>query len=598
MSGADVKDFSVFQDRDFAAAEIARNWDTWVQARREAEHRWQEALQYCTAADTRSTSNVQNPWDNSTNLSKMGQIADNLEANYEPALMPNDNWFRFEADTTNSASIELRKKIEAYLRTKNRLNNFVLELKKCIRDWIYTGNCFGEVFYHTEYVYPKGSDEPVEGYTGPKFRRISPYDIVFNPLASDFDHSPKIKRTLYSIGELAKLARDARGDENNWAAKAFALARELRAASGQVGREETLKLYNLPFEGFGTSYDYLMSGTVEILTFYGDLYNVQTDDLMTNREIMVVDRRKVVSNEPITTATGFPHIFHCGWRIRPDNLWAQGPLELLVGLQYRVNHIENSKADAYDQQIDPDLVFRGTIDVIQDGARKIYISEDAAGDVRRLAPDTTILNANLEINYLMNLMEELAGAPKDAVGIRTPGEKTAFEVDQLFERSNRVFLNKVNYMQTVFLDRVINAELEVARDNVARIDTVPVVGDDDGVVEFLEITKKDLSSSGKLVAVGARHYQRQRQLVQTLQQLQQGLLADPDVKVHISGRRLAEVIVNEIMNFPKFELYKPYVRIEERTEAEKLMAAAQGELQEQEALAAAGLGEEDFLGQV
>lgn len=587
MSGANTVDIRAFVEADYEAKEIARLWSEWVQARRVAEARWKEAEQYCTAADSRATANVQNPWDNSTNLSKMGQVADNLEANYEPALFPNDNWFRFEADTANSATIDLRRKIESYIGTKNRLNNFYLEMKKCIRDWIYTGNAFGEVRYETTYVNDPNTGERVPGYSGPVFYRISPYDIVMNPLATDFSRSPKIKRALYTLGELVKLAEQGEA----WADKALSAAKELRVTATLAGDVDTLKYFSLPFDGFDNSFIYLQSGTVEVLTFYGDMYNIETGELLPNYEITVVDRRIVVDKSPIMTASGSPHIFHCPWRVRPENLWGQGPLELLVGLQYRVNHLENSKADAYDQQLEPDLVFRGNIDMRQDGARTIYISDDTAGNVERLAPDTTILTADMQIDRYMQMMEELAGAPKDAVGIRTPGEKTAFEVDQLFERSNRVFLNKIKYLQVVMVDRVINAELEVARDNVHKIDTIPVIGDDDGVVDFVQITRKDLSSSGRLVAVGARHYERQRQLVQTLQQLQAGILADPDVKVHVSGKKLAEVVVNDIMNFSKFDLYKPYVRVEERLEAEKLMAAAQQELQEQAMMEAEGVGE-------
>lgn len=589
MSGANSVDIRAFTTVDYEASEIARLWDEWVGHRRVAEARWKEAEQYCTSADTRGTSNVQNPWDNSTNLSKMGQIADNLEANYEPALFPNDNWFRFEADTAESATLALRRKVEAYIGTKNRLNNFYLEAKKVLRDWIYTGNAFGEVYYETVFVHDPATGERVPGYTGPVFRRISPYDIVMNPLATDFDRAPKIKRTLYTMGELLRLKEQGVA----WAESAFDAAKELRVTANNAGAEETLKYYSLPFDGFDSSYIYLQSGTVEVLTFYGDMYNIVTGEFLPSHEISVVDRRIVVDKRRIETASGSPHIFHCPWRVRPDNLWGQGPLELLVGLQYRVNHLENSKADAYDQQLEPDLVFRGPIDMRQDGARTIYIADDASGNVERLAPDTNILAADLQIDRYMQLMEELAGAPKDAVGIRTPGEKTAFEVDQLFERSNRVFLNKVKYLQVVMFDRVINAELEVARDNMHKIDTVPVVGDDDGVVEFVQITRKDLSSSGRLVAIGARHYERQRQIIQTLQQLSQGILSDPDVKVHMSGKKLAEVVVNDVMNFSKFDLFKPYVRVEERLEAEKLMAVANQELQEQAMAEAQGLGVDD-----
>jgi hypothetical protein len=590
MSGADTIDVSIFSTKDDKATQISLLWSSWLMARRKAEEIWQEVYNYCNASDARQTSNVQNPWDNSTNLPKMAQIADNLEANYEPAMFPNNEWFRFEPFTANAANKEIRAKVEAYVSTKNRLNNFYLEMAKCRRDWIYTGNAFGEVKYVTETAVDRLGQEYVT-YTGPKFYRISPYDIVFNPLATSFEKSPKIIRKLYTRGELELLAEGT--DRDGWAREILDKVDRIRYTMSSLGDKDSLKYNSMHFDGFGNTVDYFRSGYVEVLEFYGDLYDGNTGTFHKGKRFVVVDRMWLAEEQDIATPTGAPHIFHCGWRLRPDNLWAQGPLELLVGLQYRLNHLENAKADAFDQQLDADLVYRGTIDVIQDGARKIYISEDTAGDVRRLAPDASILNANMEIDWLMRLMEETAGAPKDAVGIRTPGEKTAFEVGQLFERSGRVFQNKVSYFERVFTEPVINAELAVARDNVHQVDTIPVIGDEDGIIDFLDISKEDLSSNGKLVPIGARHYARQAQLIQTIQALQSGLLTDPDVKMHISGQRLAEVVVDELLNFHKFDLYKPYVRIFEQAEAQKYMQAAQSEIMAQDQMEAQGLGGEE-----
>lgn len=589
MSGANSIDVSIFTTQDDKASQVGLLWSQWVGTRRDAEKLWQEVYNYCNANDARQTSNVQNPWDNSTNLPKMAQIADNLEANYEPAMFPNNEWFRFEPFSANAAKKEIRTKVESYISTKNRLNNFYLEMSKCRRDWIYTGNCFGEVKYITETAVDRSGQEYVT-YTGPKFFRISPYDIVFNPLASSFEASPKVIRKIYTRGELENVAKG--WDRDDWAQEILDKVDKVRYTMSALGDKDSLKYHSMHYDGFGSSTDYFRSGYVEVLEFYGDLYDTNTGTFYKNKRIVVVDRMWVAAEQDIATPTGKPHIFHCGWRLRPDNLWAQGPLELLVGLQYRLNHLENSKADAFDQQLDADLVFKGTIDIIQDGARKIYISEDVHGDVRRLAPDASILNANMEIEWLMRMMEETAGAPKDAVGIRTPGEKTAFEVGQLFERSGRVFQNKVAYFERVFTEQIINAELHVSRDNIAKVDTIPVLGDEDGIMDFMDISKEDLSSNGKLVPIGARHFARQAQLIQTISALQSGLLSDPDVKMHISGKRLAEVVVDELLNFHKFDLYKPYVRLFEQAEAQKYVQAAESDMMAQEQMMAEGFGGE------
>ena len=50
-----------------------------------------------------------------------------------------------------------------------------------------------------------------------------------------------------------------------------------------------------------------------------------------------------------------------GWRPRPDNLYAMGPLDNLVGMQYRIDHLENLKSDVFDQIAYPILKIRVTL---------------------------------------------------------------------------------------------------------------------------------------------------------------------------------------------------------------------------------------------
>ena len=70
----------------------------------------------------------------------------------------------------------------------------------------------------------------------------------------------------------------------------------------------------------------------------------------------------VVLKEPIPSWSGHAPIYHVGWRTRPDNLWAMGPLENLVGMQYRIDHLENLKADAMDLAVLPPLVIKGEVE--------------------------------------------------------------------------------------------------------------------------------------------------------------------------------------------------------------------------------------------
>src|SRR5690606_5484247 len=134
------------------------------------------------------------------------------------------------------------------------------------------------------------------------------------------------------------------------------------------------------------------------------------------------------------------------------------------------------------------------------------------------------------------------------------GEKTAFEVGELYERAGRVFQNKVKQFDSEFLRKILSYELELARINLAAVDTVPVT-DEEGITEFLEITPADIRSRGRLMPVGAQHFSEQSRLIQTLTTLQQSWLQDPSVNVHISGQRLAQVLVDDILNYSKYQLY-------------------------------------------
>jgi len=100
-------------------------------------------------------------------------------------------------------------------------------------------------------------------------------------------------------------------------------------------------------DGFTNFRAYLLSDMVEVLTFYGDWYDPYTDTFEKNRVITVVDRHKLIENKPNPSFFGYPPIVHSPWRRKQDNLWGMGPLANLVGMQYRMDHIENMAADIW-----------------------------------------------------------------------------------------------------------------------------------------------------------------------------------------------------------------------------------------------------------
>ena len=281
--------------------------------------------------------------------------------------------------------------------------------------------------------------------------------------------------------------------------------------------------------------DYLASSQIEILEFEGDLFDPIKQTLLTGHKIIVIDRKTIVYQEPFESWLGCSSKEHVAWRLRSDNLMGMGPLDNLVGMQYRIDHLENLKADVFDQIAHPVVIKRGYVEDFTWGPGE-QINCDTDATVETLHPDTIALNADLQIQNTLNIMEEMAGAPKQAMGIRTPGEKTAFEVQSLDNAAGRIFQSKITWFETQFIEPILNQMLEQARRNLEITELVSILDEDYGVTEFMNITQKDLQSKGRLVPMGARHYARQNQLAQNIMGfVNSAAYQDPLVQAHISG---------------------------------------------------------------
>ena len=344
---------------DAFGKEISYMWQNWNSQRDTKIKQWQELRDYIFATDTTTTTNKTLPWKNSTTLPKLCQIRDNLHSNYISALFPNDNWLKWEAYTMNDATKQKVTAIEAYMSNKTREGGFRTETSKLVYDYIDYGNAFAFVDFESSYR-TDDNDKKIQIYIGPKLHRISPMDIVFNPLAASFNDSPKIIRSVKTLGELHLLAQNS--PENKFLKKALRQRDKMYAHMNAYGIEDWQKADGIQVDGFGNYYDYLQSGYVEFLTFYGNIHNQKTGETLTGRKITVVDRMYVINDEAYQSWNGNAPIYHCGWRTRPDNLWAMGPLDNLVGMQYRIDHLENLKADAMDLAVLPPLVIKGEVE--------------------------------------------------------------------------------------------------------------------------------------------------------------------------------------------------------------------------------------------
>lgn len=556
---------------------MAGLYNSWWLQRNNKETEWRELRDYLFATDTTSTTNSTLPWKNKTTLPKLTQIRDNLHANYMDALFPNDNWMKWEGATQEDTTIKKRKAIEAYLNTKLKESKFREEVSLLVYDYIDYGNAFGEVQYVNDSHEDPITKEMVTTYNGPKLKRISPFDLVFNPTAGSFAKSPKFTRYVKSIGEL-KAELDTRPDLQ-YKKSAFDKALDIRNSISMFRVEDINKADAYIADGFGTLQEYYQSGMVEVLEFEGDYYDKDEDKLYKNRIITIIDRNYVIRNIENPSYIGKDTKAHVAWRKRPDNLYGMGPLDNLVGMQYRIDHLENAKADAMDLTIHPPMVIKGEVDPFTWGPETtIHLQED--GDISMLPPNPAAFQVNNELAALMNTMEEMAGAPKEAMGIRTPGEKTAFEVQSLQNAAGRIFQNKVNQFEVEFLEPILNMMLETAKRNLNLPELAKVYDDDFGVQDFLSVTKEDLTARGKIRPIGARHYAARAQLLQNIL----GVFNSPIGQIigpHISPKLLA-TMVEEYMGFDKFGFIKDNAALFEAAEQEKLKMQIQQDLQSQQ----------------
>jgi hypothetical protein len=550
---------------DALANKIADMWVKWDTNRSVWKSDQQELRNYLFATDTRKTSNSKLPWKNSTVTPKLTQIRDNLHANYMAALFPSENWFFWEA---TDKGVELTKKryaITNYMKQKLKASNFQLLVSQLVYDYI----DFGNVVVTYDYVRDTISDNTgnvVSKYIGPKAYRINPTDLVFNPLAETFDKTPVVRRMLKSLGDLMT-------DIETKPALNYSkgvLDKALQFRQNYRDDPEFKKELNMAIDGFGSADEYLESDMVELLEFWGDIYDPDTKTLLRNQLVTIIDRKWVLRKQPNPMWTGSKPMFHCGWRLRTDNLWAQGPLDQLVGMQYRIDHLENLKADVFDLIAYPVMVVKGnTVEEFEyEPGATVFVGDE--GGLEFLRPDATALQADLQINELMNRMEELAGAPKQAMGIRTPGEKTKYEIQSLENAAGRIFQSKVSWFERNILEPLLNGMLAESVRNFEGVERIRSVDEDYGTVSFVEVTKDDLMAAGKIYPLGARHYGEQARFIQELSQTMAAVQAMPTVAAHISGKAIAKAL-EENLGWQNYRIVQDNAMIFEQAETQRLM---------------------------
>lgn len=587
-------DLETIIDKDAIGCEIANRWMDWNNKRQKKVSEWSELKRFLYATDTRHTAVNKLPWSNSTTLPKLTQIRDNLYANYVATMFPKRRWLNWEGMSKGDENRDKVSAIKDYMMWAVNQRQFKEEIKKLVLDYIDFGNCFATVEWVDE---SQETETGVKvGFIGPRPVRIAPQDILFNPVAPSFSNTPKIWKSLMSMGEAREVIERMSNtpEQLEVAKKVFDYLYEVRGhASSYPGTELTITDTSFNIDGFDNYRSYLESNYVELLMFAGDIYDRENNEFLKNRLVIVADRHKVVLNQPYPYPLSETPIYHAGWRIRQDNLWAMGPLDNLVGLQYRLDHVENMKSDIMDLVTYPVLKIKGTGavgDFNWGPMERIYVDSD--GDVEMVAPSTNVLQLNIEIQNITAMMEEMAGSPKEAMGFRTPGEKTAYEVQRLENAASRIFQNKISQFEEQIIEPLLNAMLVLAKENLTE-QNIRAVDQEYGVVTFQNISRSDLSANGRLRPVAARHFAEQAELIQNLTNFSQSPLGqNPQVLQHFSSVKIAELI-EQTLNLEDYELMTPYVGISEAAESQRLAQVGTEQLT-QEAMAPTGLTPDDY----
>lgn len=582
--------------RDQLGCKIAEQWLTWTMLRQPWVDQKREIRQYIYATDTTTTSNSQLPWSNKTTVPKLTQIRDNLYANYIATMFPKRRWLTWEgADQSDETSAKVSV-IKDYISWVVSQQPFKEEIRKLVLDYIDYGNCFGTVEWVDETTVNEAGVTKI-GYVGPRVVRVSPLDLLMNPIAASFYKTPKIVRVLTNMGEAKEMLQRLTADpeDKELAQKTFDYCRDLRSSMSEYGSgtEMTEKDAYFQIDGFTSFRQYLDSDLVELLFFYGDIYNREDNTFLKNQQIVVIDRHKVIYNKKHSFPLAEIPIYHAGWRVRQDNLWAMGPLDNLVGLQYRLDHIENMKADIFDLITFPPLKIKGMVNDFKWGPmEKIFV--DADGDVELMSPDVQALQANIEMSQIESRMEEMAGSPKEAMGFRTPGEKTAYEVQRLENAASRIFQNKISQFEEQIIEPLLNACLVLAQAHLDDV-TVRVIEDEFKAVRFREITRDSISANGRIRPVAARHFAERAEMIQNLTNFYGSAIGqDEMVKMHLSSVKTAKMIEG-LLELEDYEIYEPFVRIHEQAEAQQ-QQNTQAEQTMSTVAAPSGLTPEDSSG--
>lgn len=564
-------DIMEMQEPDYLATAIANKFVAWESARDRWYNNAKETLENLYATSTRDIFNQAKDTDNCTHIPKITQIRDMLITYYLDAMFSLPDYVDWEAYNEESLDINTKDTLKALMAQMLHDSQFQPTIRELVEDYVDYGNAFTTVAMVNETL--KLESGVANVYNGPKAIRLDPLNVFFDPLAISFEKTPKIIRTIKTLGELVAEAEELPESAQVYK-EALNIALEKRSRIRQAvstTNAESIKNDICSIAGCGNWSQYYASDTVELLTFYGDLYDVERNKLYKNSKIVVMDRCSVLLEEPIKNFGFNCNIFKAGWRDRKDNLWSMSPLDNIKGMQFMVDFLENKRADIFNYISNPMWVTKGDVEMPEYLYPGCHVGVDVDGDFKTISPDATALAADTYVDRYQMLMEEMAGTPREAMGFRTPGEKTAFEVSQLNTAASRLFNEKTRKFEMEILEPLLTLMMRMYLSDPTRVTRVKMMNED-GVILFKEVNVQDMAVQGRFIATGSNTYTERARQAQTIMQLYNSAIpSDQLVFNYFNPKVIAKVIAHTT----GLDKYKDIIQPNARVDAELEMAKYQ-----------------------
>jgi hypothetical protein len=135
----------------------------------------------------------------------------------------------------------------------------------------------------------------------------------------------------------------------------------------------------------------------------------------------------------------------------------------------------------------------------------------------------------------------------------------------------------------------LNAKLELSRRNLTGTTIIKVFNDEFKIAAFQSLAVEDITGTGRIKPVAARHFAEQAELIQNLTTLTQSPLWAA-VQPHFSGIKIAKLI-ESIFNLDDYEIVLPFVAMSEQAEGQKFVNALQEQVFRAQGTAT-GIGED------